>query len=180
MEIASWLEDKPILYKSVMHYIKLPVANMEIDTTTITRTGMAKRNLVSCLCKSGPRVLHKYSKVKMSIRMRPLNSLSLNDPNRIWSKNHGLCNPRSWAHKRRCCLPLHSLNPCNASVKQPNCCQCHNITASLSLDIHSKVVSKESCKIRKNVSLWTSRSIFTTTLAWNIATSWKGAWEVAL
>ena len=84
---------------------------------------MVKRNLMSCLCKSGARVVHKYSKIETSIRMRPLNSLALNEPKRFWSNNHGLCNPRSWAHKHRCCLPLHNFNPCIASVK-PNCCKC--------------------------------------------------------
>ena len=166
-ETTRWLENRPILYKSAMHYMELPVANLEIDTAIFIWTGMARRNLVSCLCKSGARVLHKYSKVDTSIRMRPLNSLSLNDPNSNWSKKPGLCNPRSWAHKHRCCLPLHNLNPCNASVKQPNCCQCYNKTASLSLDIHSKVASKESWKMRKSVRKWTSGSIFWATLVWN-------------
>jgi hypothetical protein len=65
-EIASWSEDRPIMYKSAMHYMKLPVANLEIDTTTFTWTVMAKRMLVSCLCKLDARVLHKYSKVETS------------------------------------------------------------------------------------------------------------------
>ena len=138
---------------------------------------MAKRNLVSCLCKSSARVVHKYSKVETSIRMRPLNSLALNEPNRFWSKNLGLCNPRSWAHKRRCCLPLHNFNPCTASVK-PICWQCHSKIASLSLDRHSRLVNKESWKISKIMSLWTSGSIFSTTLVSNLSGSWeKGEWD---
>ena len=169
-EIARWLEDKPILYKSAMHYMELPVANLEIDTTTFTWTGMAKCNLMSCVCKSGARVQHKYSKMKMSIRIHPLNSLLLNDPNRIWSKNPDLCNPRSRAHKRRCSLPLNNLNPCNASIKQPNCCKCHSTIYSFSLDIHSREASKESWKIRKSLSFPTSGSIFCATLILNYAT----------
>ena len=169
---ASWLEDMPILYKLAMHCMELSVANLEIDTTTFTWIGIAKRNLVSRLCKCGARILHKYSKVESSIRMRPLNSLALNEPNRFWSKNPGLCNPRSWAHKHRCCLPLHNFKPCHASVK-PIYWPCHNKIASLSLDIHSRVANRESWKISKIVSLWTSGSIVSTTLVWNLSGSWE-------
>ena len=166
-ETASWLEERPILYKSAMHNMELPVANLKIATTTFTWTGMAKRNLVSCLCKSGVRVVHKYSKVETSICMRPLNSLALNEPKRFWSKNPGLCNPRSWAHKRRCCLSLHDFNPCIASVK-PICWACHSKTFSFSLDMLFMVANKESSKTSKIKSLWTSGSIFSTTLVLNL------------
>ena len=169
---ATWLEDSPIRYKSAMHCIELPVANLEIDTTTFTSTGMAKRMLVSCLFKSSARIPHKYSKVETSIRIRPLNSLALKLPNKFWSKNPGLCNPRSWAHKRLSCLPLRSLRPWSTSVKQPNCCQCHNKIISLSLDIISKVVNKESWKSSKITSLWTSGSIFT-----NKEVKERGVWS---
>ena len=152
--------------------MELSVANLEIETTIFTWTGMAKRNLVSCLCKFGARVVHKYSKVETSIRMRPLNSLALNEPNRFWSKNPGLCNPRSWAHNRHCCLPLHNFNPCIASDK-PNCCQCHRKIASFSLEIHSMVANKESWKISNTVRLWTSLSIFTTTGVQTLGGSWE-------
>ena len=101
-----------------MHCIELPVANFKIETTTFTWTWMAKRMLVSCLCKSDARVLHKYSKVETFIRIRSLNSLALKLPNKFWSKNPGLCNPRSWAHKRRWCLPLRSLKSWSASVNK--------------------------------------------------------------
>ena len=124
-DIAIWLDDRPIMYKSAMHCMELPEANLVIDTTIFTCTGMARRMFVSRLCKSGARLLHKYSNVETSIRMRPLNSLELNEPNKFWSKKPGLCKPRLWAHSRRCRLPLHSLNPCNASVMQHSCCQCH-------------------------------------------------------
>ena len=176
---ASWLNDRPIMYKSAMHCMKLPVANLEIDTTIFTWTGMAKRMFVSRLCKSGAIVLHKYSKVETFIHMCPLNSLALNEPNTFWSRNPGWCNPRSWAHRRRCCLPLHSLNPCSASVIQPSCCECYRKIASSSLDIHSKVVNKESWKMNKIVSLWTSGSIFTTTLLSEVSGSWEWVDEAA-
>ena len=162
-ETTSWLEDRPMRYKSAMTCIELHVANLEIDIATLICTGMAKRMLVSCLRKSGARVPHKYSKVKTSIRIRPLNSLALNEPNRFWSKNPGLCNPRSWAHKRCECLPLLSLKAWSASVKHCICCQCHKKILSSSLDIHSKVVNKESCQINKITSFFTSGSIFKTT-----------------
>ena len=128
-------------YVRAMHCIKLHVTNLEFDIATFTWIGMAKRKLVSCLCKLGTIVLHKYSEVKTTIHMRHLNSLALNEPNKLWLKNHGLCNPRSWAYKRRCYLLLHNLNPCSASVRQTIYCQCHSKIASLSPDMHSKVVS---------------------------------------
>ena len=125
-ETTDWLDDRPILYKSAMHCIEFHVASLEIDTTTFTWIRMATCMSVSCVRKSGARVLHKYSKVEMFIRMRPLNSLTLNEPNKVWLKNLGRCNPRSWAHRRRGRLPLYSLNPWSASVMKPNCCHCHN------------------------------------------------------
>lgn len=155
-----------------MHCIELLVANLEISTSTFTWTGMVKCNVVSCLYKSSARVVHKYSQVKTSIRMRPLNSLALNEPKKLWSKNPDLCNPRSWAHKRHCCFPLHNFNPCTASVK-PICWACHNKAASLSLDMHSRVVNKENWKISKIMRLWTSGSIFTTTLVLKLSGSWE-------
>ena len=46
-ETASLLENKPILYKSAMHCMELPDANLKIDTATFTWTEMAKHNLMS-------------------------------------------------------------------------------------------------------------------------------------
>lgn len=66
-----------------MPLIELLVANLEIKTTTFTMIGMAKHMLVSHLCKSGARVLHKYSKVATFIHIRSLNSLALNNPNKF-------------------------------------------------------------------------------------------------
>lgn len=116
-EIVTWLEERPILYQSGMHCIELHVANLEIATATFTWTGMANRMFVFRLCKSGARVLHKYSDVDTSVRMRPLNSLAVNESKRFWSKKPGRCKPLSWAHNRRCCLPFSSLNPMH--------CKCH-------------------------------------------------------
>ena len=124
-ETTIWLEDRPIRYKSAMHCIELPVANLEIDTATFTWTGMTKRILVSCLNKSGARILHKYSKVETSIRIRPLNSLALKLPNMFWSKNPGLCNPLSWAHKCRWCLPFPRLRAWSPTLNHSICCQCY-------------------------------------------------------
>lgn len=50
----------PILYKFAMHSIELHVTNLDIDTTILTWTGMADHMFVSCLSKSGARVLYKY------------------------------------------------------------------------------------------------------------------------
>ena len=55
-ETACWLDERPIRYKSAMHCMELPEANLEIDTATFTWTGMAKRMFVSRLCKSGARI----------------------------------------------------------------------------------------------------------------------------
>ena len=96
-ETASWLVERPILYKYAMLCMELPVANLEIDTATLIWTGMVDRIFVSCLCKKRARVEHKYSNVETSIRMRPLNSLALNDPSKFWSKKPGCRNPLSWA-----------------------------------------------------------------------------------
>ena len=103
-ETASWLDERPILYKSAIHCIEILVANLEIATTTFTWTRMVNRMYVSCFCKWDARVLYKYSNVKTSIRMRPLNSLALNEPKRFRSKKPGWCKPLSWAHNRRCRL----------------------------------------------------------------------------
>ena len=132
-DTASWLVKRPILYKSAMLYMELPVANLDIDTTTLTWTGMANRMFVSCLCNNGARILHKYSKIETSIRIRPLNSLALNDPSKFWSKKPGWCIPLSWAHNRRGHLPWSRMNPCSARVMQQSCCQCHITIAPSSL-----------------------------------------------
>ena len=60
---------------------------------------MVDRIFVYCLCNEGARLKLKYLNVEMSIRMRPLNSLALNDPSRFQSKNPGYRNPLSWAHR---------------------------------------------------------------------------------
>lgn len=44
---------------------------------------VANRMFVFCLRNNGAGVLHKYSKVETSIRIRPLNSLALNNPNKF-------------------------------------------------------------------------------------------------
>ena len=99
---ADWLEERPLLYKSAMFCMELHVANLVMDTATLTWTGRANRIAVSLLCSNGARVLHKYSKVEMSIRIQPLNSSALNDPNKFWSKKPGWWRPCSWAHNLRC------------------------------------------------------------------------------
>ena len=136
-EIACWLDDRPILYKSTMHCIELPEANLIMDTATFTWTGMAKRMFVSRLYNSGARMPHKYSNEETSIRILPLNSLELNEPNKLWSKKPSLNKPRSWAHNRRRPLPRHCLNPCKASVMQQSCCQCPKKIAVWPIEVHS-------------------------------------------
>ena len=114
---------------------------------------------------------HKYSKVETSIRMRPLNSLALNEPNRFWSKNFGLCNPRSWAHKRRCCLPLDNLNHAlqvsnlilaDATVKPPPY-----------LWYTLQCWEQRKLKNNKIARLWTSGSISTRTLVGRLAVGFR-------
>ena len=113
---ASWLVDRPILYKSAILCIELHVASLDMNTATFTWTGTASRMFVSFLCMAGASVLHKYSNVNTSMRIRPLNSRVLNEPKRFWSKNPGRCKPLSWAHKHlgrgaRCVMYL-----CNATA----------------------------------------------------------------
>ena len=124
-ETTSWLVERPILYKSAMLLIELHVANLNMDTATFTWTGTAKCMLVSCLVRKGARVLHKYSNVDTSMRIRHLNSLALNDPNKFWSKNPGRCNPLSWAHNLRGQDARSRRKPCIAIVTQHSSCHCH-------------------------------------------------------
>ena len=122
-------------------------------------------------CTSTLYAKHKYSKVETSIRMRPLNSLALNEPNRFWSKNFGLCNPRSWAHKRRCCLPLDNLNHAlqvsnlilaDATVKPPPY-----------LWYTLQCWEQRKLKNNKIARLWTSGSISTRTLVGRLAVGFR-------
>ena len=132
-----------------------------MDTTTFTWTGMANCMLVSCQCKSGARVVQKYSNVETSIRMRLLNSLALNEPIRFSSKKPGWCNPLSCAHNRRGRLSWTSFISTCANVMKHSCCQCHRKMTTSSLDIHSKAMNNDSWKRSEIINLWTSETIFT-------------------
>jgi hypothetical protein len=123
--------DKPILYKSAMLCIKLHVVYLGMKTATFTWTGTGDRMLVSCLSMTDARVKYKNSNVETSIRIRPLNTLALNDPSKFRSKKPGCCNPLSWAHKRWGLLARASTKPCTAIDMQHICCQYHiEITAT--------------------------------------------------
>ena len=178
-ETASWLEERPIRYKSAMACIELPVANLEIATATLTWTGMAIRSRVSYLCKSGARVLHKFSNVERSILIRPLNSRALNEPKRFWSKKPGRNKPLSWAHSRLWPLPFITLNPCIAKVMYHIFCKYHNIIASASLAIQSTVMYNDNWKRKKIKSFLSSGSIFRVcgTRMWK-ADDTESSWEL--
>ena len=141
--------------------MELPVANLEINTTTLIWIGMVDCIFVSCFYKKHARMEHKYSNVEMSIRMRPLNPLALNDSSKFWSKKLGYHNPLSWAHSHRGRLPCTRLNTCTASVMQQSCCQCHTEITPWSLDKLSNVQNNESWKISRIMSFWTLMSILT-------------------
>lgn len=160
--------------------MELPMANLDIDTATFTWTGMVPRMFVSCLCKSGVRVLHKYSKVDTSILMRPLNSLALNKPSKIWSKNPGWCSPLSWAHSLRSRLPCRRLNPYSAIAMLHICCQFQTKIDTSSLDIHSKVANEVGWNMSKITSSRTVGFIFTRCLLWEYNSSWCRPAEVEL
>ena len=124
-ETATWLVEKPILYKWAMLCIKLLVANLHMDTVTFTWTGTANRMFVSYLVMKGARVLHKYSNVDTSMRIRPLNSLALNDLNKFWSKKPGWWNSLSRTHTLRGRDARSHWQPCIANTRQHNWCHCH-------------------------------------------------------
>ena len=84
-------------------------------------------------------MVHRYSKVPTSIRIRHLNSLALNDPSRFWSKKSGWCKPLLWAYNRLGLRPCIRIAPCSARVKQQSCCQWQATIAPSSLDMLSKV-----------------------------------------
>ena len=157
---ASWPVKRPILYKYAMLCMELFVANLKMNTTILTWTGTANRMFISCLCKNGARVLHKYSNVDTFMRIRPLNSLALNDPSRFWSKKPGRCNPFSWAHNRRGRGPWSRMYPSSARVMKQSCCHCQTKIAPSSLDMVSRVVNKDNWKTNKIISFWNSGSVF--------------------
>ena len=163
-DTANWLVERPILYKSAMLCMELPVASLEIDTATFTLTGIADLMLVSCLRKVGARVEHQYSNVETSIRMRPLNSLALNEPTRLRSKNPGCCNRLSWAHKRQGRLARTRMNPYTVIHMEHICCQCHTKITPSSNDKLSIVQYSDNCKRRRTISCCTSLSIFATSV----------------
>ena len=129
---AYWLVKIPILYKSVILCIELSVTNIDVDTTTFTWTGTASRMCIFYLVKKGGRVLHKYSNIDTSMRIRPLNSLALNNPNKFWSKIPGRCNPLSW--------PTHFVGVTREVVANPALPRQSNIVDVIAIEANFRVV----------------------------------------
>ena len=130
--------------------------------TKCTPGGTADRMLVSYLCNEGARVEHKNSNVETSIRIRPLNSLALNEPSKFRSKNPGCPNPLSWAHKRRGLLTRPTVNLCNIIDMNAICCQCHIAQTASSLSRLSIAQNNVNCNKIIIMSLLISVSIMVT------------------
>ena len=158
-ETATWLVEKPILYKWAMLCIKLLVANLHMDTVTFTWTGTANRMFVSYLVMKGARVLHKYSNVDTSMRIRPLISLAFNDPNKFCSMKSDLYNSLSWAHTL-CGRDAQSCwQPCIANTRQHSWCHYHINIFPWCVDRVLKAMDIDNCRTKKITSLCTSRSM---------------------
>ena len=139
--------------------IELPVANLDMDTTTFTWTGKANHKCVSFLVSAGARVTHKYSNVDMFMCIRPLNSLALNDPNKFWSKKPGQCDPLSWAHKLRGRDARSRWWLCSAKTRQHSWCHYHRSISPWCVDRVSKAMDIDICRTSKITSRCTTRSI---------------------
>ena len=134
-------------------------------TATLIWTGTAKRMLVSCLCMAGASVDYKNSNVETSIRIRPLNSLALNEPSKFQSKNPGSNNPLSCAHKRRGLFVRVAISPDTLIHTEHICSQVQIAITAPSLSKRSNVQYNVNYIKKRKSSLFVSMSILATSLS---------------
>lgn len=119
---AFWLVDRSILYKFAMLYMKLLVANFDMETVTLNRYILPHVGIVFLQWRRKSET--QELKCENIHPHATLNFLALNEPSKFRSKNPDCPSPLSWAHKPQDIVTLPSwIFACQSICIV--CCQCY-------------------------------------------------------